>query len=174
MFDQMREVLVIDFADEPRMGAIFDALLAEVHTPRAGSRALVSGLMTQSLVHVFRRLCAHAECELPWLHALEDPALKPALEAMLERPDRAYTVEMLAKLCYMSRSVFARRFRDRLGHTPLEYLRAIRLRSAARLLRRDPPLPVGIVASRVGFESRSQFSRAFKKYFQRSPTQFRS
>jgi len=154
------------------MWAMFESLLEEVRSPRPGSRAMVSALMNESLVHVFRRLCASAECQLPWIEALEDPQLKEAVKAMLENPAAPHTVASLARLCHMSRSAFARHFRESFGRPPMEYLRGIRLRNAARLLSREPRQPIATVARRVGFGSRSQFSRAFKELFNASPSGF--
>lgn len=173
VFNHLRDVLVVEFADEPKMGVIFETLLAEIRSPQPGSRAMVSALMNESLVLVFRRLCTESECHIAWLDALEDPHLERALEAMLDRPGDPHTVTTLAGLCYLSRSAFSRRFRESFGRPPMEYLRGIRLREAARLLRRDSRMPVATVAKRVGFVSRSQFSRAFKDYFQAPPTAFR-
>jgi AraC-like DNA-binding protein len=172
LFDHLRDVLVIDFGDEPDVRALFRRMLEEIQSSRPGFRAMATALMNESLIHVFRRLCTAADCSLPWLLGLEDPDLRRALDAMLEHPERPHTVGTLADLCYMSRATFARRFREAFGRPPMEYLRGIRLRKAAVLLRRDPSAPVGSVASRVGFRSRSQFSRAFKEYFDRSPSDF--
>jgi len=81
-------------------------------------------------------------------------------------------VATLGARCHMSRSSFARRFRETFGRSPIEYLRGVRLRHAARLLRGRPPPTVGTVASRVGFASRSHFSRAFKEHFDCPPSDF--
>jgi len=172
LFDHMADVLIVDLADDAKVEALFEGLLDEVGSGRPGSRAMASTLMSESLIHVFRRLCTHNECALPWLRALEDPDLGRAVDAMLESPEKPYTVALLAKMCFLSRSSFARRFRDTFGRPPMEYLRDIRLRRAAQFLRRDPPPSVHAVASRVGFRSRSQFSRAFKKYFGQAPSEF--
>ncbi|NIP77934.1 MAG: helix-turn-helix domain-containing protein [Gemmatimonadetes bacterium] len=154
------------------MLTLFDAMLGEVRTPRPGSRAMISALMDELLVHVFRRLGVETGQPMPWLDALDAPELRPAVAAMLERPGEPHTVATLAALCHMSRSAFARRFRESLGRPPMEYLRGIRLRHAARLLRQDPPPSVTQVARQVGFGSRSQFSRAFKEQFDIAPSGF--
>lgn len=172
LFDRLDEVLVMDFDDGTRAWGIFESLRREVERPGPGGRALVSALMSEALVHLFRRLCDPPDCGLPWLGALEDPDLADAVGEMLDNPGGSHTVATLAALCHMSRSTFARRFRDCFGQPPMEYLRAIRLRHAARLLRKDPSPSVAAVARRVGFSSRSQFSRAFKEHFDRSPSAF--
>ncbi len=174
LFDQLREVLVLDFSGDTAMKSIFDSMLQEARSGRAGSRVMTSTLMHECLIRVFRELCGHDQYTVSWLDALDDPALAPVVEAMLEHPEDRHTVESLAARAFMSRSVFAKRFRESFGHPPLEYLRGIRLRHAAKLLKSSPPLPVPTVARRSGFSSRSQFSRAFRAYFGRSPSEFRA
>jgi AraC family transcriptional activator of mtrCDE len=167
VFEHLPEILSVDFADE-----LFEAMLGEVRSPRPGLRAMLSALMGELLVHVFRRL-SPASGEHPlWLNALDDSELGPAIRAMAEDPGRPHTVATLAGLCHMSRSTFARRFKESVRCTPMEYLRGVRLRQAARLLRRDRPPSVTQVARRVGFRSRSQFSRAFKTHFHAAPSRF--
>jgi AraC family transcriptional activator of mtrCDE len=173
LFDQLREVLVLDFSEDPQMRATFESMLEEAQSGRPGSRAMTSTLMRGCLIRVFRELCEHDECTVPWLSALDDPALAPVVDAMLAHPEDPHSVESLAKKAYMSRSVFARRFRQSFGQPPHEYLRGIRLRHAAKLLKRSPPLGISTVGSRSGFASRSQFSRAFSGHFGLSPTEFR-
>jgi transcriptional regulator GlxA family with amidase domain len=173
LFDQLREVLILDFSDDATMRATFDRMLEEVSSGRPGSRAMTSALMQECLIRVFRLLCLHDECSVSWLRALDDPELAPILELMLTRPADPHTVESLARKAFMSRSAFARRFKEGLGQPPLEYLRGIRLRHAAQLLSKSPPVPVPVAAERSGFSSRSQFSRAFKAHFGRTPSEFR-
>lgn len=114
---------------------------------RPGSRIMVAALMRECLVEVFRRLSRNAGCQVSWLRTLEEPGLGRALAAMLDRPGDHHTVATLAAQCYLSRSAFARRCRDRFGDSPIAYLRAIRLR---------------------------QFSRAFKDHYGISPNAFRA
>jgi AraC-like DNA-binding protein len=92
---------------------------------------------------------------------------------MLDHPARSYSLESLAELAHMSRSAFAKEFTDRFGRTPMAFLRDVRLRRAASLLR-ETDLPVESIAARVGFSSRSHFSRSFHGRFGHSPTTFRT
>jgi hypothetical protein len=70
------------------------------------------------------------------------------------------------------RSAFAEHFRQSFGRTPMDYLRDVRLRRGAQLLQVSQ-LSVDGVASKVGFASRSHFSRSFKEQFGCSPVEFR-
>lgn len=174
LFDRLRECIVLDFSESEQMGVVFEGLLGERHSRQEASGAMMTALMNQCLVLVFRRLSAHRDGRLPWLGALEDPRLAAVLDAILDRPEQPYTLESLASMANMSRSAFAKHFHESFGRTPIRYVREVRLRKAARLLRREALLSVEAVAHRVGFESRSQFSRAFADLFGHPPSEFRT
>ena len=95
------------------------------------------------------------------------------LASILEQPQRHYSLELLAEQAPMSRSAFAQEFAACFGRTPMAFLRDVRLRRAAELLR-STDLPVSTVASRVGFASRSAFTHAFREGFGRTPASFRT
>ena len=174
LFDQLDDLLVLDFGGDDAMRSTFAAVRYEAESDRAGARAMTSALMKGCLIRVLRRLCEDDRCAVPWLDALDDPTLAPVLEAMLDQPGEPHTVSSLAARVFMSRSAFAKRFHDHFGQPPIQYLRGIRLRYAARLLRKKPPLPISMVAHRSGFSSRSQSSRAFSSHFGRPPSAFRA
>jgi len=73
----------------------------------------------------------------------------------------------------MSRSAFVAHFTAVFERTPMDVLKEIRLRRAARLLR-TTDLPVKAVAGQVGYASRSYFSRAFKAHFGADPAAYRA
>ena len=73
----------------------------------------------------------------------------------------------------MSRSVFAARFTEAVGHPPIEFLKTLRLDRAAHLLARTD-VPVKSVAARAGYSSRSSFTRAFLARYGLGPARFRA
>ena len=172
LFDRLRQPLVLDFSDSPSMRATFESLVGEYRAGAAGSAAMMAALMNQCLISVFRRLSDQPDSQLPWLAALDDPSLARVLDDILARPERPHSVDTLAELAHMSRSVFARRFHECFACTPMDYVRDTRLRRAAQLLHRGE-LSVNDVATHVGFASRSHFSRAFQAHFGCSPSKFR-
>lgn len=172
LFDTLTTPLVVSFGDHPRMREVFEALLAEQASEAPGRRGMMTALMQQCLVELFRRLCGHGDCHLPWLNALEDPRLARALQAIHAAPQGSHTLESLAGAAAMSRSAFATRFRELFGQTPMEYLREVRLREAARLLQQQE-LSVEAAAVRAGFASRSHFTRAFRRLFGKAPGAYR-
>lgn len=175
LFGQLREPVVADLSHYPQARTIFETILAEQSRREVGSEALARALMSQCLVYLLRRLGPEADDPPPpWLAALDDPALASALDAMLERPEAPHTVESLASAATMSRSVFASRFHEAFGQTPLSALHEVRMQRAAQLLRGDRRVPVAEVARKVGFRSRSRFSEAFKARFELTPAVFRA
>ena len=78
-------------------------------------------------------------------------------------------VETLARCANMSASTFHEHFKRSTLLSPVQYLKRLRLLRAQQLLLSDEGLGVAKVAERVGYQSTSQFSREYKRYFERSP-----
>jgi len=108
---------------------------------------------------------------LPPLRTDED-RLNAAIAAMQQSPGVAHTVSSLARQVGMSRSHFAEAFRQQFARSPVEFLRALRMDVAAKLLR-DNVVPIKLIGSRVGYNSRVTFSHAFRRCFGMSPAEFR-
>lgn len=172
LFDHLKEAIVLDFSDSPRMRSIFESLIEEYRETSAGRAAMMSALMNQCLIHVLRRLRKEADGSLPWLTALDDPRMARVIETILNHPEKPHTLDLLSNTANMSRSTFARHFVQNFGRTPMDYVREIRLRHATRLLR-DKGLTVDNIAGKVGFASRSHFSHAFHDQYGCSPIDYR-
>lgn len=173
LFDLLTEPVVVDFSRDNDIMATFRQMLKESAAPTLGSRAMLDALMNACLVQLFRALCGDPDCALPWLDALQDPRMAAVLDTVLASPERDHSLESLAETAAMSRSAFAATFKACFGRTPMAFLREVRLRRGAELLR-DTDLTIERVAHRVGFASRSHFSRAFTEHFGHSPTEMRS
>jgi AraC family transcriptional regulator, activator of mtrCDE len=173
LFARLREPLVEDFGDQDGMRRIFEALLAEQERALPGAAMMMRALMLECLVGLFRRLHTAEDGRLGWLTALHDPALSRAVDAMLAEPGAPHSLDRLAERAAMSRTTFSERFGAAFGRPPMAFLRDLRLREAAKLLQ-TTDLPVKAIAAKVGFASRSHFSRAFKAQFERDPGQFRA
>jgi AraC-like DNA-binding protein len=107
-----------------------------------------------------------------WARALQDPSVRIALENIQKRPATQWTVAQLAAAGGMSRTVFARQFRNLTGEAPIAYLTRWRMTVAARLLR-ETNLPIDSVAVRVGYGSPFAFGKAFKNSMGNSPGAYR-
>jgi len=85
----------------------------------------------------------------------------------LEYPN-SLDVETLARDANMSVSTFHHNFKAVTSTSPLQYLKSIRLHRARVLMVQDG-LNASAAAWEVGYESASQFSREFKRFFGNSP-----
>lgn len=173
LFDYLSVPLVESVADDATFRDPFRRLLDELASPMPGTRVLAQILMKECLIALLRRHCRSGECEVSWLAALEHPRLGKAISAMLNAPERPFTLQSLAEIAGMSRAAFAERFKEAFGRTAMDLLKEIRLRRAAHMLV-STELPVKTVAYRVGFASRSHFSRAFKAFTGSDPAHYRA
>jgi AraC-like DNA-binding protein len=172
LFDQLREPLVEDLRVADPIRRTFRDLLAEIASQRPGRRAMIESLLRQCLI-LFLRRCCKRERRVPWMVALDDEGIGRAVAAMRDRPEHSFTLQGLAEVAGMSRSVFAARFAESVERSPMEFLKDVRLARAAELLTRTD-LPVKTVAARVGYSSRSSFTRAFLGSHHIGPTAFRA
>lgn len=72
----------------------------------------------------------------------------------------------------MSKSTFQRRIQSITDDTPKALFSAIQMHKATTLLTEAPEMPISEVARSCGFEETSNFSRAFKRAFGVTPTQY--
>jgi AraC-like DNA-binding protein len=107
------------------------------------------------------------------LEALYDATIAPAMHAIHDHPEHAWSVGELARLCAMSRSAFAARFRALTGDSPIRYVTRWRLARAARELR-TTDAALGQLAQAAGYDSVFSFSRAFKRAFGVAPRTYRA
>lgn len=138
-----------------------------------GGSAIISRLMEMLFIQAIRHQCnMKSNPGIPFLVAITDNRLGLAIEAMHEYPQRAWTLTQLAELSSMSRGRFARRFKDVLGQSPMQYLTGWRLQKARRLLK-ESGLSIAEVGFRSGYQSLPSFTRRFGKQFGISPAAFR-
>jgi AraC-like DNA-binding protein len=173
LFDQLDRPLMAPIVPGDSLHACFQELLDEIAVARPGRYVMVAALARRLLILLLRR-CLDGDGDLPtWLAALEDSRLFRAVGAMRDRPEHVFTVTELAELAGMSRTVFAARFTSAMARPPIEFLKGLRFARAAHLLARTD-LPVKAIASRVGYASRSSFTRAFVAHHGAPPTDFRA
>ncbi|MBC7771079.1 MAG: helix-turn-helix transcriptional regulator [Pyrinomonadaceae bacterium] len=172
LFDYLHEPIVQDVSSEEIFRHAFELLLAEASRPGLGTQALCEALMKQCLILLLRRHLVNEGIASPFFGALKDERLARAVTAILERPAFAHTVDSLARVSGMSRSSFAESFSRTFGTGPIEFVQRVRLRLAAHLLG-STDLPVKVVASSIGYSSRSYFSRAFRGAYGVDPSTFR-
>ena len=145
----------------------------ELATGQPGARGIVNRLIEILFVQAARvHLAEVAGARESSMRGMLHPELSTALTLIHRQPEKPWTVAQLAERATMSRSAFSATFAKVLGKPPLQYLRERRMQLACRLLR-DPSLGLKEIASRVGYESVSAFSSAFKRFSSMAPGDYR-
>ena len=152
---------------------VLQFLMLEAQTPKPGRDTLVNRLSELILVECVRYHIEHlAEDSESWLMAFKDPALFRVMNAIHSRLHYHWSVNELADIAHMSRSVFAERFSQKIGLPPLAYIAQHRLRVAAYMLRQTS-LNCASIGEKLGFSSENSFCLAFKKYYELTPSAYR-
>ncbi|MBM7582351.1 two-component system response regulator YesN [Caldicoprobacter guelmensis] len=99
-------------------------------------------------------------------------SLGEALKYIRENYNRDITLEDVARSVYISPYYLSHLFKEELNITFLEYLTMVRMEEAKKLLK-DTSLSIVAVASQVGYDDASYFSKVFKKYVGVTPAQYR-
>jgi AraC-like DNA-binding protein len=150
------------------LGTLLNIATSESGRTRAGGENVLARLSELVFVEAIRRyLETLPPDQTGWLAGLRDPMVGRALVALHNDASKQWTVEGLARVAGLWRSLFAERFTAMLGHPPMQYLALWRMQLAARLLAGGRA--VAAVAEAVGYESEAAFSRAFKKLVGESP-----
>lgn len=90
-----------------------------------------------------------------------------------EHLDDALTLEQLSAVAHFSKYHFHRQFAEFMGINLFRYIQLMRLKRASYQLVFEPKMRVIDIALQSGFENPESFSRAFKKRFEQSPSEFR-
>lgn len=86
--------------------------------------------------------------------------------------DCDYSVEQFSKDMCMSRMNLYRRVQTMTGLAPSEFIRDIRLKKAAQILKSTPNVSINEVAAKVGFATPSYFSKCFRQKFGTLPSAY--
>lgn len=90
-----------------------------------------------------------------------------AIDYLASHLGEAVTIEALAEQVGMSRAVFHRKFKQATTMSPIQFVKSMRLNSAAMMVAGGRT--VNEAATAVGYTSSSQFSREFKRMYGESP-----
>jgi AraC-like DNA-binding protein len=149
-----------------------DLLIYETEAVRPGNGAIGASLCRIVLVNILRAYIESGEKPEGWLGALADRRIGSAVGKMHQDVAHRWTLQKLANEVGMSRTSFAERFRRLVGMAPLEYLTMWRMTIARNALRGDRT-NLANIAEKVGYDSETSFSAAFRRMFGKSPGRYR-
>ncbi len=152
----------------------FERMIEELRDPQPGGYLVAQQAAHTMLIQALRvYLRGGAGDGTGWLFALMDPQISVAIRAMHHNPGRRWTLRELAANVGMSRTVFAKRFKKRVGSTAMEYLTRWRLIVAGDRLKTSDETAFAIATS-LGYQTESAFGRAFRKLWGCSPREHRN
>jgi AraC family transcriptional activator of mtrCDE len=158
-----------DGAEVLRMLSVL--MRTEARQEGEGTAAILSALCTALLAMVLRTSRGATTTTTLWT-AAGDPRIADTVHAVLKDPGADWTIDRLRDVAGMSRPTFQRRFGQDTGMTVGAFLAKARLMAATELLT-STDATVATVAGRVGYQSESAFSRAFRAETGTTPARFR-
>jgi AraC-like DNA-binding protein len=159
-------------SDKATMRWSLERMKEELRDPQPGGSLIAQQLAYMMLVQALRlHLADGARGGVGWLFALADKQMGAAITCMHDDPGHPWTLQKLAERVGMSRSIFALRFKETVGATPMEYLTRWRMLLAGDRLKNSDD-SISVIASSLGYESESAFGKAFRRVMGCSPRQY--
>ncbi|MES5048225.1 AraC family transcriptional regulator [Rhizobium nepotum] len=160
-----------------RLHNLLTLMESEGRDPGPASEFIIIRLVELALVEILRMSTSNLPQQTinPFssglLAGLRDPITAKAIRAMHENVSHEWTVDALARLCGVSRSAFATRFRAVVGIGPIAYLLRWRMALAKEALK-SGTARIEEIAFSIGYKSASAFSAAFTNAVGCSPSRF--
>ena len=101
-----------------------------------------------------------------------DPRIQTVIDYIMLNPTEEYTSDKLSGMAEVAETTFRRLFKEATGKTATEFIRQVRLTTAARLLLVSND-PVNCIAHDVGVEDANHFTRVFRQAFGMTPGRYR-
>ena len=159
-------------SDRAAMRWYLERMMKILRDPQPGGFLLGQYLAHMMLVEALRLYMAEkVKGGVGWFSALADKQMNAAITAMHEDPGYRWSLQKLAERAGMSRSVFALRFKEKIGTSAMVYLTRWRMLRAADQLAHSSDSVLAIAQS-FGYESESAFGLAFKKVMGCSPRRY--
>ncbi|MEM1165154.1 MAG: AraC family transcriptional regulator [Planctomycetota bacterium] len=165
-------VFVVRDEDDGELTSAVSMLRAYASDASAGSQAFLNCVVNAIFVESIRRHLSTAPPERGVLRASSDEQIGPVVALIHAAPAEPWDIGRLAREAGLARSTFCERFRALVGEPPAGYLRTVRLRRAASLLR-TTGLDLSAIASRVGYQSQGALGTAFKNWSGQTPGEYR-
>jgi AraC-like DNA-binding protein len=151
----------------PALEATVSRFLACLASERA-SRALARPILREVLFHVLEGPYGNALRQLASSHG-PTSQLSRVMNHIAEHYAERLPIEDLARLAHMSVPTFHQHFKAMTSTSPLQYVKGMRLTRARLLLQAGSSAKHA--ARDVGYESESQFSREFLRFFGVRPSE---
>lgn len=148
---------------------------------------IVKPVKYEELVDVFTKVKVELDRENPDLQAKNKPGeYYPCSDAVtfhekiiiaakkyIKENFSIVTLEQVAKLAHMNPYYFSKFFKDKTGQNFYDYVIEVKMQKAAELLE-NINYKTNEVSELVGYTNPKNFSRAFRNYYNKTPSQYRN
>ncbi len=172
LFDLLPDYVVVCSNDSPwnvQLKPVLEVIIFESKSELPGTQVTLNRLTEVVFMILIREYIDRGYANSGLAAALQDKRMASMLNAIHTNPANEWTVEAMAELAFMSRSAFAKSFKEMLNLSPLAYLQRLRMHNAYRWLR-DENITISEAASRTGYATEASFSKAFKREIGKSPS----
>lgn len=153
----------------PEIKHFIQKIILEINGERPGSILYATSLFAVILSLINKK---KAENMLPDNHE-QNEHIYQTVDYIQHHLSAKISISHLASMSFLSANRYTNVFKSLLGTTPQEYIIRLRLQKALQLLK-DTDWTITRIASTIGYHDSMYFSRLFKKYYQISPSEFRS
>lgn len=145
----------------------------EVFGGELGSAAIINRLAEIIFIQTVRAYAKTQKEPNGLFAALTDASISRVMLSIHRDPGADWTVDSLARVAGVSRTILSERMKTVLGIPPIAYLTHWRMELAHEALA-DSKKGMAEIGEAVGYQSLSAFSRKFKKHFGYTPGAVRS
>jgi AraC-like DNA-binding protein len=129
--------------------------------------------ITQTIQHLLGHLFFNNRLFSPALRSSQFRNLDSTLDYLRKNIDKPLTLQNMADQAQLSKSHFARLFKEQTNYSPIDYFIRLKLQRACMQLSLTRQT-IREISLAVGYEDPYYFSRLFKKIIGKSPSQFRA
>jgi AraC-like DNA-binding protein len=154
------------------LDSVIKQIIMESHSAMPGSEAIIDRFTEVLFIQIIRAYAQQNNVDMSYFKALTDKQLSRALQLIHNKPEKEWTVDVLASEIGMSRTAFYNRFNELVGETPIKYLYKWRMMQAKQKLVATQK-SINHIAEEVFYQSDSAFHKAFKRFFNFTPASVR-
>jgi AraC family transcriptional regulator len=148
------------------------SLTAELTEDRFGSQLLVDSLTIALSIHLLRHYSDWHKPLRDYQGGMPKWKMQRAIAYIHDHLAENLTIAAIADELEMSQYYFSRLFKQSIGVSPYRYVMEQRIESAKHLLKKTP-LPISMIADRVGFANQNQLTIQFRNLTGTTPSNYR-
>jgi AraC family transcriptional regulator len=148
------------------------SLTAELTEDRFGSHLLVDSLTIALSIHLLRHYSDWHKPLRDYQRGMPKRKMQQAIAYIHDHLADDLTIAAIADELEMSQYYFSRLFKRSIGVSPYRYVMEQRIEATKHLLKKTP-LPISVIADRVGFANQNQLTIQFRNLTGTTPSNYR-